>query len=138
MTKAVYNHILRIKSELDRYVRGINPSLDMVNLISYIDWCIKYKKASRKVLDKLVEYILAIQDMNDEEISKYINMDFTFLMDSEKPKKKFQVFCRSSEPYSKWFSCSRKYDTQCEANNYILRAQKITDNSNILYKIKEC
>lgn len=142
MTKAVYNHILRIKSELDRQARGISSSLDMFHIINYIDWCIKFKKAAPEVLDELVQYVLAVQEMDDDGINKYINMDFATLMDNAKPKAKYQVVCRSSKPHSRWVAYSRKYDTKREANDCLRRAQKFgaltVDGLEILYKVKEC
>lgn len=138
MTKTVYNHILRIKSSLDNQARGMTSSLDMFHIINYIDWCKRFKKASPEVLDELVKYVLAVQDMDDDGINHYVNMDFAALMDSAKPKVKYQVFCRSSEPYSRWVSYSRKYDTKREANDCMRRACKSGGGLDILYKVKEC
>ena len=64
MTEGVYNKLIRIKSELDRKISGAYSSMDLFDIINYVDWCKRYHKAPDKIIDTLILYIIAVQDGN--------------------------------------------------------------------------
>ena len=132
MTEGVYNKLIRIKSELDRKISGVYSTMDLFDIIIYVDWCKQYHKAPDKVLDTLILYIIAVQDGNSDQIDKYYAYDIKSDMEAYKPRSKYQVKMRSKKPYSSW-AVIKTYDTESATKAYAKKASK--SHSDMVYKV---
>lgn len=132
MTKEVYNKLIRIKSELDRKISGAYSTMDLFDIIIYVDWCKQYHKAPDKVLDTLILYIIAVQDGDSDQIDKYYAYDIKSDMEAYKLRSKYQVKMRAKKPYSSW-AVIKTYDTKSAAKAYAKKASK--SHSDVVYKI---
>lgn len=68
----VAKKIIRIKTSLDRISAYKYSELSLDYIINYIGWLHKYNKAPKAIVNKLVEYVIAIQDGDDEKIDDFI------------------------------------------------------------------
>ena len=132
MTKEVYNKLIRIKSELDRKISGAYSTMDLFDIIIYVDWCKQYHKAPDKVLDTLILYIIAVQDGDSDQIDKYYAYDIKSDMEAYKPRCKYQVKMRSKKPYSSW-AVIKTYNTESAAKAYAKKA--IKSHFDMVYKV---
>ena len=132
MTDGVYNKLIRIKSELDRKISGAYSSMDLFDIINYVDWCKRYHKAPDKIIDTLILYIIAVQDGNSDQIDNYYAYDIKSDMEAYRPHSKYQVKLRSKSPHSSWVVI-KTYDTESAAKEYIKKASKF--HSDVVYKI---
>ena len=134
MTKTVYNKLIRIKSELDRKICGTYSSMDLFDIINYIDWCKRFHQAPDVVIDTLILYIIALQSGDSERIDKYLAYDIKRALEDYKPRNQYQVKMKNKRPYSTWVVI-KTYDTESAAKLYIKKASK--SHSDVVYKIFE-
>ena len=87
----VAKRIIRVKNSLDRIASHKYCELSFDYIINYIGWLHKYNKAPKSIIDKLVEYVIAIQDGDDEKTDNFIlNYDIKKELNSLNNQNKLQ------------------------------------------------